>query len=163
MASFDIVNKIDIQLIDNAINTTKKELLNRYDLKDELCAIEFDKKSKSIKLEAKQEMALQTLIDIILGKFSKQHLDVRTIDLSTEPRPSGKVMLQDLKIKEGIDKEKAKKILSHIKGFNAKVQAAINDDQIRVTSKKIDDLQELISELRQQDFEVPLQFENFRS
>ncbi|MCF8255126.1 MAG: nucleotide-binding protein, partial [Bacteroidia bacterium] len=84
-------------------------------------------------------------------------------DLSTEPRPSGKLMLQDLKIKEGIDKEKAKKILSHIKAYNAKVQASINDDQIRVTSKKIDDLQELISELRQHDFEVPLQFENFRS
>ncbi|MCF8426825.1 MAG: YajQ family cyclic di-GMP-binding protein [Bacteroidia bacterium] len=163
MPSFDIVNKIDLQSIDNAINTAKKELLNRYDLKDELCSIEFDKKSKSIKLEAKQDMALQTLIDIILGKFSKQQLDVRTIDLSTEPRPSGKLMLQDLKIKEGIDKEKAKKILSHIKAYNAKVQASINDDQIRVTSKKIDDLQELISELRQHDFEVPLQFENFRS
>jgi cyclic-di-GMP-binding protein len=163
MPSFDIVNKIDVQLIDNAINTAKKELLNRYDLRDELCSIEFDKKSKSIKLEAKQDMALQTLIDIILGKFSKQHLDVRTLDLSTEPRPSGRLMLQDLKIKEGIDKEKAKKILSHIKGFNSKVQGAINDDQIRVTSKKIDDLQDLISELRQQDFEVPLQFENFRS
>ncbi|OYU97154.1 MAG: YajQ family cyclic di-GMP-binding protein [Bacteroidetes bacterium B1(2017)] len=163
MPSFDIVNKMDLQLVDNAVNTAKKELLNRYDLKDELCSIELDKKAKLLKLEAKQEMALTTLIDIVLGKFSKQNLDVRLIDLSSEPRPSGRLVLQDLKIKEGLDKETAKKIVTHIKGYNNKLQAAINDDQVRVTGKKIDDLQDLMSNLRGQDFEVPLQFENFRS
>jgi hypothetical protein len=163
MPSFDIVNKTDLQKVDNAINTAKKELINRYDLKDELCSIEFDKKMKQIKLEAKQEMALQTLIDIILGKFSKQQLDVRLLDLTTEPRPSGRLMLQELKIKEGLDKESAKKIVAHIKTVNNKLQAAINDDQVRVNGKNIDDLQELMANLRQQDFEVPLQFENFRS
>lgn len=163
MPSFDIVNKIDLQKIDNAVNTAKKELLNRYDLKDELCSIEIDKKSKSVKLEAKQEMALQTLIDIVLSKFSKQGLDVRSLDLSKEPSPSGRIVLQELKIKEGLDKEVAKKIIAYIKTVGAKVQAAINDDQVRVTGKKIDDLQEIIAELRMQDFEVPLQFENFRS
>ena len=163
MPSFDIVNKIDLQKIDNAINTAKKELLNRYDLKDELCAIELDKKSKSVKIEAKQEMAIQTLIDIILSKFSKQGLDVRCLDLGKEPQPSGRIVLQDLKIKEGLDKEVAKKIIAFIKTTGAKVQAAINDDQVRVTGKKIDDLQELIAKLRMEDFEVPLQFENFRS
>jgi uncharacterized protein YajQ (UPF0234 family) len=72
-------------------------------------------------------------------------------------------VLQDIKIKEGIEKETAKKIIAHIKQSNNKVQAAINDDQIRVNGKKIDDLQDLIADLRQQDFQVPLQFENFRS
>ncbi|MDP1728237.1 MAG: YajQ family cyclic di-GMP-binding protein [Bacteroidota bacterium] len=163
MASFDIVSKIDLQNIDNAINTAKKELINRYDLKDEMCTIELDKKTKIIKLEAKQEMAMQTLVDIILGKMSKQQIDVRTIDLSDEPRPSGKLVLKDLKIKEGLDKETAKKIVSHIKGAFNKLQAAIHEDQVRVSGKKIDDLQELIANLRQQNFEVPLQFENFRS
>lgn len=163
MPSFDIVNKIDLQKIDNAVNTAKKELLNRYDLKDELCSIEIDKKNKSVKLEAKQEMALQTLIDIILSKFSKQGLDVRSLDLSKEPNPSGRIVLQELKIKEGLDKEAAKKVIAYIKTVGAKVQAAINDDQVRVTGKKIDDLQEIIAQLRTQDFEVPLQFENFRS
>ena len=163
MPSFDIVCKTDLQLVDNAINTAKKELTNRYDLKDEMCGIDFDKKSKILKLEAKQEMALQTLIDIILGKFSKQNLDVRLLDLGDKPRPSGRLVLQDIKIKEGIEKETAKKIITHIKQANNKVQAAINDDQIRVNGKKIDDLQDLIADSRQQDFQVPLQFENFRS
>jgi uncharacterized protein YajQ (UPF0234 family) len=163
MASLDIVSKTDLQRVDNAVNTAKKELINRYDLKDELCSIEFDKKGKLIKLEAKQEMAMQTLIDIILGKFSKQDLDVRILDLSSGPRPSGRLVLQDIKIKEGLDKETAKKIVSHIKGFNSKLQPAIHEDQVRVSGKKIDDLQELMAELRQQDFEVPLQFDNFRS
>src|SRR4051812_33389260 len=112
MPSFDIVSKIDLQHIDNAINTAKKELANRYDLKDELCGIELDKKAKLLKIEAKQDMALQTLIDIILSKMSKQNLDVRTLDLSSEPKPSGKLVLQELKIKEGLDKESAKKIVS---------------------------------------------------
>jgi uncharacterized protein YajQ (UPF0234 family) len=163
MPSFDIVSKTDLQRVDNAINTAKKELLNRYDLKDEMCAIELDKKSKILKLEAKQEMAMQTLIDIVLGKFSKQDLDVRLLDLSSEPRPSGRLVLQDIKIKEGIDKETAKKIVTHIKGYNNKLQAAIHEDQVRVTGKKIDDLQDLMANLRAQNFEVPLQFDNFRS
>ncbi len=163
MPSFDIVNKIDLQKIDNAVNTAKKELQNRYDLKDELCGIELDKKGKALKIEAKQEMALQTLIDIILGKFSKQGLDVRCLDLTKQANPSGRIVLQELKIKEGLDKEVAKKIIAHIKTVGSKVQAAINDDQVRVTGKKIDELQEIIAELRTQDFEVPLQFENFRS
>lgn len=163
MPSFDIVNKIDLQNIDNAINTAKKELINRYDLRDEICAIELDKKTKTLKLEAKQEMALKTLIDIVLGKMSKQQIDVRTIDLSAVPRPSGKLVLQDLKLKEGLDKDTAKKIVNYIKGKFNKLQATIHEDQVRVTGKKIDDLQELIADLRMQDFEAPLQFENFRS
>jgi uncharacterized protein YajQ (UPF0234 family) len=163
MPSFDIVNKIDLQKIDNAVNTAKKELLNRYDLKDELCAIELDKKEKQIRLEAKQDMAMQTLIDIVLSKFSKQGLDVRCLDLSKEPAPSGRIVLQEVKIKEGLEKETAKKIVSFIKGINTKVQPAIHEDQVRVSGKKIDDLQEIIATLRGEDFEVPLQFENFRA
>lgn len=163
MPSFDIVNKIDLQKIDNAVNTAKKELLNRYDLKDELCAIELDKKGKQIRLEAKQDMAMQTLIDIVLSKFSKQGLDVRCLDLSKDPAPSGRIVLQEVKIKEGLEKETAKKIVSFIKGINTKVQPAIHEDQVRVSGKKIDDLQEIIATLRGEDFEVPLQFENFRA
>lgn len=163
MPSFDIVSKTDFQRVENAVNTAKKELLNRYDLKDELCLIDYDKKQNHIRIEAKQEMALETLVDILLGKFSKQQLDVRILDLSNDPVPSGKIMYRLLKINEGIDKEKAKKMIGHIKTFSNKLQPAIHEDQIRVSGKKIDDLQELIAELRQQDFDIPLQFENFRS
>lgn len=163
MASFDIVNKIDLQKIDNAINTAIKELANRYDLKDEDCTIELDKKSKLVKLQAKQDMALTSLIDIILSKFTKQQLDPRIVDLSKEPTPSGKHVLQQLPIKEGLDKETAKKIVNYIKDSKLKVQASIMDDQVRVTSKSIDELQSTIAKLRAHDFEVPLQFDNMRS
>ncbi|MCU0423926.1 MAG: YajQ family cyclic di-GMP-binding protein [Bacteroidia bacterium] len=163
MASFDIVNKIDLQKIDNAINTATKELVNRYDLKDEACNIELDKKSKVVKLAANQEMALQSMVDIILSKFTKQGLDPRILDLSKTPTPSGKQVLQQLPIKEGIDKETAKKVVQFIKDEKLKVQASIMDEQIRVTSKSIDELQATISKIRGHSFDVPLQFDNMRS
>lgn len=163
MASFDIVNKIDLQRIDNAINTASKELVNRYDLKDEECEIELDKKTKSVKLRAKQDMAVKSLIDIVLSKFTKQQLDPRILDLSKEVTPSGKHVFQTLPIKEGIDKETAKKVVSFIKDSKLKVQASIMDDQVRVTSKSIDELQATIAKVRAHDFEVPLQFDNMRS
>lgn len=163
MASFDIVNKIDLQKIDNAVNTAIKELVNRYDLRTEECEIELDKKTKSIKIQAKQEMALQSLVDIILSKFTKQGIDPRIIDLSAKPHPSGRIVLQELPIKEGLDKEAGKKIVSFIKDAKLKVQASIMDDQVRVTSKSIDELQETMGKLRTHDFEVPLQFDNLRS
>lgn len=163
MPSFDIVNKIDLQKVDNAINTAVKELTNRYDLKDEDCSIELDKKAKTVKLQAKQEMALQSLIDIILSKFTKQQLDPRLLDLSKDLHASGKHMLQELAIKEGLDKETAKKITSFIKESKLKVQASIMDDQVRVTSKSIDELQAAMGKLRGHDFETPIQFDNMRS
>lgn len=163
MASFDIVNKIDLQKIDNAVNTAIKELANRYDLRDEDCSIELDKKSKQVKLQAKQEMALGSLVDIVLSKFTKQGIDPRVLDLSKEPHPSGKHMLQELPIKEGLDKETAKKVVNFIKDSKLKVQASIMDDQVRVTSKSIDELQATMGKLRSHDFEVPLQYDNMRS
>ena len=163
MASFDIINKLDLQKVDNAINTAIKELANRYDLRDQECSIELDKKSKVVKLAAKQDMALQSMVDIILSKFTKQQLDPRVLDLSKEPNPSGKLMLLNLPIKEGIDKETAKKVVQFIKDSKLKVQASIMDEQVRVTSKSIDELQTTIAKIRANDFEVPLQFDNMRS
>ncbi|MCC7532914.1 MAG: YajQ family cyclic di-GMP-binding protein [Bacteroidia bacterium] len=163
MASFDIVNKIDLQKIDNAVNTSSKELINRYDLKDEDCTIELDKKAKTIKLCAKQDMAINSMVDIILSKFSKQQLDPRVLDLSDEITPSAKHVYKTLSIKEGLDKEVAKKIVNYIKDAKLKVQASIMDDQVRVTSKSIDELQATIGKVRAHDFGVPLQFENMRS
>ena len=163
MASFDIVNKTDPQKIDNAVNVAKKELINRYDLRDEECEIDLDKKNNLIKLQAKQDMALQSMVDIILSKFSKQQLDVRVLDLSKESRPSGKLMLLDLPVKDGIEKETAKKIVAFIKETKLKVQASIMEDQVRVTSKSLDELQETMAKVRTHDFEIPLQFDNMRS
>lgn len=163
MASFDIVSKIDLQKIDNAVNVAKKELINRYDLKDERCDFILDKKSKIIKLEALQNMAIESMESILLSKFSKQGLDVRSLDLAKEISPSGKLVYKELPIKEGLDKESAKKIVSFLKETKIKVQASIMDDQVRVTSKSIDELQAAISLLRSEDFDVPIQFDNMRS
>ena len=163
MPSFDIINKLDLQKIDNAINTAKKELLNRYDLKDEECLIELDKKNKCIHLEANQEMAVKSLIDIVLSKFTKQQVDPRTLDLEKENHPSGKKILRDLPVKEGIEKETAKKVVQFIKDTKIKAQASINDDQVRVTAKQIDDLQSIMTKIRSHDFGIPLQFDNMRS
>src|ERR1043166_7061228 len=163
MPSFDIVSKIDLQKIDNAVNTAKKELLNRYDLRDQNCEIELDKKENQLRLEASQAMALTTLIDIVLSKFSKQQIDPRVLDLSKEPVPSGKIVYQLIPIKEGLDKGTAKKISEHIKKLKLKVQTSIMDDQERVSGKKIDELQEVMASLRNANFDAPLQFENMRS
>ena len=109
MASFDIVSKIDLQKIDNAVNVAKKELVNRYDLKDEQCDFVLDKKNNTIKLEAKQNMAIESMEGILLSKFSKQGLDVRSLDLTKDITPSGKLVYKELRIKEGLEKETAKK------------------------------------------------------
>lgn len=163
MPSFDIVSKTDLQHIDNAVNITRKELINRYDLRNESCTIDFDRKLKMIRLSASQEMALRSMIDILLSKFSKQNLDVRLLDLQKEMKPSGKLVIQELPVKEGIEKETAKKIVQFIKDSRIKVQAAIHDDQVRVSGKQIDDLQRVIAAVRSHDFDTPLQFENMRS
>jgi uncharacterized protein YajQ (UPF0234 family) len=163
MPSFDIVNKTDMQRIDNAVNIAKKELINRYDLRSEECEITLDKTAKLVKLQAKQEMALQSLIDILLSKFTKQQLDPRILDISKDMRQSGKLVLQDVPVKEGLDKEKAKEVVAFIKETRLKVQASIMDNQVRVTSKSIDELQATMAKVRAHDFGIPVQFDNMRS
>jgi uncharacterized protein YajQ (UPF0234 family) len=163
MPSFDIVNKTDMQRIDNAVNIAKKELINRYDLRSEECEITLDKTAKLVKLQAKQEMALQSLIDILLSKFTKQQLDPRILDISKDMRQSGKLVLQDVPVKEGLDKEKAKEVVAFIKETRLKVQASIMDNQVRVTSKSIDELQATMEKVRAHDFGIPVQFDNMRS
>jgi uncharacterized protein YajQ (UPF0234 family) len=163
MASFDITNKIDIQKLDNSINTASREILTRYDFKGSSSTIDFNKKEVVIKLESENEMRIQAMEDVIISRMIKQGCDARSLDRTKEAYPSGKVMRKEIKIKEGIDRETAKKIINEIKESKLKVQTAIMDDLIRVTAKKIDDLQAVISLLRSKDFEVPVQFVNMKS
>jgi cyclic-di-GMP-binding protein len=162
MPSLDIANKVDHQTLDNAINTAKKEIANRYDLRDSKTEIELNKKDLHINLVTANELALQTVIKILLERMVKQHLDPKLLDLSKEHYASGSLIRKDLSIKEGIDKEIAKKIVKDIKDTGLKVQAAIMDDQLRVTAKKIDDLQDMMAELRKKDYGIPLQFINMK-
>ena len=163
MPSFDILSKVDLQMLDNAINVVKREIDTRYDLRGTNSIIELDKKALTIKLSTEDHMKLDAILDILLERSGKQKVDVRSYDLSEEPTPSGKTLYRIIKVKQGIERETAKKIIKAIKDSGLKVQPQIMDDMIRVTGKKFDDLQAVMALCRQEDFELPLQFENMKS
>jgi len=163
MASFDIVSKVDPQTLENAINTVKKEIQNRYDFRDTKGGVELDKKSNVIQVSSENSMRVGQIEDIIMSKMVKQGLDATSLDFSAEEYPSGPMIKKDIKVRAGIDKETSKKIVKLIKDSKAKVQAAIMDDQVRVTGKKIDDLQEVIALLRRAELDLPLQYVNMKS
>jgi uncharacterized protein YajQ (UPF0234 family) len=163
MPSFDILSKVDLQTLDNAINTAKRELDTRYDLRGSNSAIDLDKKALTIKLSTEDHLKLDAIVDILLERSTKQKVDVRAYDLGGEPTPSGKLLCRTIKVKQGIERETAKKIVKAIKDSGLKVQPQIMDDMIRVNGKKIDDLQAVMALCREQDFELPLQFDNMKS
>ncbi|PSR55799.1 YajQ family cyclic di-GMP-binding protein [Adhaeribacter arboris] len=163
MASFDIVSKVDPQSLENALNTVKKEIQNRYDFRDTKGSVELDKKTNIIHIVTENSMRVKHIEDIIMSKMVKQNLDATALDFSEEEYASGPMIKKDVKLKAGVDKETAKKITKIIKDSKLKVQAAIMDDQIRVTGKKIDELQDVIALMRQSDLGLPLQFVNMKS
>ncbi|MBS4042265.1 MAG: YajQ family cyclic di-GMP-binding protein [Chitinophagaceae bacterium] len=163
MASFDIASKVDLQTLDNAINVVKKEIQNRFDFRGSHVEIELDKKNFTVKLEAESDMKLQQITDVILSRGIKQGIDANAFDFSKEPYPSGKVVKQEVAVRNGLKQDDAKKIVKAIKDSGLKVQAAIMDNIIRVTAKKIDDLQDVIALCRAGNFGIPLQYENMKS
>lgn len=163
MPSFDVLSKVDPQMLDNTINTVKRELETRYDLRGTNSQVEYDKKALTVKLSTEDHLKLDAILSILLERSVKQKVDVKSFDLSAEPVPSGKLLYRTIKIKQGIDRETAKKIVKSIKDSGLKVQPQIMDDLIRVTGKKIDDLQAVMAHLRGAEFELPLQFDNMKS
>jgi hypothetical protein len=163
MPSFDIVSKTDIQKLDNAINTAKKEIITRYDFHDSKTEIDFNKKEMNIHIVTENDMRMKAIQDIIIARSVKQAIDTSCFDFGKEQYAAGSLIKKDVKVKQGIDKETAKKIVKLIKDTGFKVQASIMEDQVRVTGKKIDDLQQVITMLKNQKLELPLQYENFRS
>jgi len=163
MPSFDFSSKVDLQTLDNAINTVKKEITNRYDFKDSHVVIDLNKKDFKVSLEADSEMKLGQIVDVLLSRSMKQGLAAEIYDLTKEPYQSGKVVKQEVPVKNGIKQEDAKKIVKLIKDSGLKVQAAIMDDIIRVTGKKIDDLQDVIQASRGWNLGIALQTVNMKS
>jgi uncharacterized protein YajQ (UPF0234 family) len=163
MPTFDIISKIDIQKLDNAINAASKELTTRYDFNHSKSTIEFDKKTMNIHVLTENDMRMKTIEGMIISRMVKQGLDPQSLDFGKELYASGNMVKKDIKIKQGIDKDTARKIVKMIKDTGKKVQPSIMDEQVRVSGKKIDDLQELISVLEKSQVGIPLQFENFRS
>lgn len=163
MPSLDILSKVDLQQLDNTVNTVKREIDTRYDLRGTNTTIEFDKKALTIKLSTEDHLKLDAVLNVLLERSGKQKVDVRSYDLSEEPVPSGKSLYRIIKVKQGIERETAKKLVKAIKDSGLKVQPQIMDDMVRVNGKKIDDLQAVMALCRDQDFGLPLQFDNMKS
>jgi uncharacterized protein YajQ (UPF0234 family) len=162
MASFDIVNKVDAQLLDNAINVARKEIINRFDFSGSKSEITLDKKAMIIHILTEDDMRMKSIIDVIRNRMIKQQLNPLCLDFGKEQYASGFMTKKDVRVKEGIDKEVAKKIIKDIKDSKLKVQAQMMDDQVRVTAKKIDDLQSVMALMRSGSYELPLQFVNMK-
>lgn len=161
MPSFDIVSEINLQEVDNAINQAAKELATRYDFRGSKCRIDFDKK-ELVTLVADDEFKMKALWDVLLGRIVKRGIDPKALDVGKFlPGPDGLTKCA-IKLKRGVPTEVAKEIVKHLKGVDLKVQAQIQDTQVRVSGKKRDDLQAAIASVRAQDFGLPLQFGNFR-
>jgi cyclic-di-GMP-binding protein len=162
MPSFDIVSKVDIQTLDNAINSSKREIGNRFDFKGSNTTIELDKKKYALTILTENDMRLDQVEKVIIGQFVKNKLAPESLDFGKEYYASGNMIRKDITVKQGIDKETAKKVVKAIKDGKFKVNASIMDDQIRVDAKKIDELQAVIAMCRQGDFGIPLQYINFK-
>ena len=162
MPSFDIVSEVDTQELDNAINQARKELATRFDFKGSTASIELDLKANQLKLAAEDANHLKGLLEIVLAKLAKRNVDLRNVVREEPAISSIGHATQELKIKQGLEGEKAKEISKAIKALDCKVQSTLQDMQIRVTGKKRDDLQQVIQFLRSKDFEVALAFKNFR-
>lgn len=163
MPSFDIVSKVDLQTLDNAVNTVSKEIKNRFDFKGNHVVIDLNKKDFKLNLEADSEMKLSQITDVLISKSMKQGLAAEIYDLSKEPFQSGKIVKKEVPVRNGISQEDAKKIVKLIKDEKFKVQASIMDDIIRVSGKKIDDLQAVIQASKGWDLWLALQYINMKN
>lgn len=159
MPSFDVVSEIDLQEVRNAVDQANREIGTRFDFKGVNAS--FELAEEHVALTGEQEFHLQQMMDILRQKLVKRKVDLACLD-PQEPTSSLNAARQEVKLKQGIDSDTAKRMIKSIKGSKIKVQAQIQGDQLRVTGKKRDDLQGVIALLRDEDWGLPLQFTNFR-
>ncbi|PRB84523.1 YajQ family cyclic di-GMP-binding protein [Pseudomonas sp. MYb185] len=160
MPSFDVVSELDKHEVTNAVDNAMKELDRRYDLKGK-GSFEFNEKALTVTITAEADFQLEQLLDILRLSLTKRKIDIQCMEVK-DAYASGKQVKQEAVLRAGIDQALAKKIVSKIKESKIKVQAAIQGDQVRVTGKKRDDLQEAMALLRAANLDMPLQFNNFR-
>ena len=162
MPSFDIVSTFNIQEVDNAVNITAREVTTRYDLKDQKCTITLNKTDKKIIVEAANEMALKATTDILQNRSINRKLSIKIYDFLSIESAAGLSVRQTINLKEGISKENSKTINAFIKNLKLKVQPQIQGEQLRVTGKKIDDLQLVMEKLKNSNIDIHLEFVNFK-
>ena len=161
MPTFDIVSKVDMQEVDNAVNQAKKEIAQRYDFKGSKSSI--TAKEGEIVLLADDEFKLKAIIDILHSKAHKRNISMKSFDFGKVEDASGGIVRQAVGIRQGISKDLGREVNKIIKGLKLKIQSQMQDDQVRVTGKKLDDLQAVIKALKEKDLEIDLQFVNMRS
>lgn len=160
MPSFDIVSKLDRHEVDNAVNQAQKEVTTRYDFRDTDASIELNE--DGIALRANSEGRLEAAYGVLQEKIIKRKVSLQVLDPQKAVQAGGQTWRQLVKLKEGVDQDRAKEIVKAIKDSKIKVQASIQGDLVRVSGKKKDELQETIAFLRTKDFGLPLQYVNFR-
>lgn len=160
MPSFDIVSKTDLAEVENAVQGVAREIGTRFDFKGSKCSIE--RKDALITILADDDMKLRQMQELLRGYMVRRKLDASALDFKEPQKASGNALRQEVAVKQGIDQALAKRIAKEIKDAKLKVQVAIQGDELRVSGKKKDDLQEAIALVRSQKIEQPLQYVNFR-
>ena len=160
MPSFDIVSKTDLQEVGNALDGVRSEVVQRYDFKGSNAEIEL--KEELIIILADDDMKLRQVQELLATYLTRRKVDAGALDYGSPQAAGGNMVRQEVQIRQGIDRELAKKITKAVKQSKLKVQAAVQGDEVRITGKKRDDLQEAISMLKGMEIELPLQFVNFR-
>ena len=160
MPSFDVVSKVDLSEVDNAIQNVRREIEQRYDFKGSSCEITIE--GEIITILADDNLKLTQMQELLKGHVTRRGIDAAALDFGKEEAASGNMVRQQVTLKQGIDRELAKKITTAVKQSKLKVQAAVQGEEVRITGKKRDDLQGAITMIKELNIEQPLQFENFR-
>ena len=160
--SFDVVSEVDLQAVDNAVNSANRELGTRFDFKGSVSRVDFDKKEGKLTLASDNEGKLKSVIDILQSRLVKQGILLKALDFGKIEPAEGGTVRQTAKIVQGVSSEKAKEMVRAIKDAKLKVTPAIQGDRLRITGRAKDDLQTAIALLRARDFGLPIQFTNYR-
>lgn len=160
MPSFDIVSKTDLAEVDNALGNILREIETRFDFKGSHCTIE--RKEETLTVQADDQLKLKQMHELIRTHFTRRKLDSGALDWKEPEKASGDTVRQTIIVKQGVDKDLAKTLVKAIKDSKLKVQVAIQGDELRVTGKKRDDLQDAIAHIKSLKIELPLQYVNFR-
>ena len=162
MPTFDIVSRVDMQEMDNAINQVKKEIGTRFDFRGSKTQIDLDRKDAKIQVLTEDEMKLRAIKDMLIAKAVRRSIEAEALAFGDSERAGGDMVRQTVTINNGIDIETARKVVKLVKDAKLKVQAAIQGDEVRITGKQRDDLQNVIGTLKEADLGMPLQFVNYR-
>jgi uncharacterized protein YajQ (UPF0234 family) len=160
MPSFDVVSKTDLAEVDNALANMTREMSQRYDFKNSASRIE--RQGSEITLDADDELKLKQMRELLQGHLTRRKIDARAIDYKPVEKAAGQAVRQKALIRQGIDRELAKRLVKEVKDAKFKVQVSVQGDELRVTGKKRDDLQSVIQHLKGLTIEQPLQYVNFR-